>query len=97
MQLCTIYKSSKKAETYLFVEKNNDFSKVPEPLMKLVGTPLLVMTMDLDKRTSLAQADLSKVKAELEDKGYYLQIPPPQENLLDTHKADIGYQEPDKK
>lgn len=88
MQLCTIYKSSKKAETYLYVEKTDDFSKVPEPLMKLMGTPLLVMTLDLDRRKELAQADLSKVKQELEEKGFYLQIPPPQENLLDTFKND---------
>lgn len=96
MQLCTIYKSSKKADTYLYVEKANEFSDVPEALMKLIGTPVLVMTMDLDKRKHLGQADLAKVKSELLDKGYYLQLPPPQENLLQKHKEDIGYQEPDK-
>lgn len=86
MQLCTIYKSSKKAETYLYIEKTDDFSKVPESLMKLIGTPILVLTMDLDRRNELAQADLSKVKQELKENGFYLQIPPPQENLLDTFK-----------
>ncbi|QTH64822.1 YcgL domain-containing protein [Psychrosphaera ytuae] len=86
MQLCTIYKSSKKAETYLYVEKTDDFSKVPEQLMKLIGAPLLVMTLDLDRRNGLAQADLDKVKQELKENGYYLQLPPPQENLLDTFK-----------
>lgn len=88
MQLCTIYKSSKKAETYLYVEKADDFSKVPEPLMKLIGTPLLVMTLDLDRRNGLAQADLDKVKQELTENGYYLQLPPPQENLLDAFKKN---------
>ena len=88
MQLCTIYKSSKKAETYLYVEKADDFSKVPEPLMKLIGAPLLVMTLDLDRRNGLAQADLDKVKQELTENGYYLQLPPPQENLLDTFKKN---------
>lgn len=88
MQLCTIYKSSKKAETYLYVEKTDDFSKVPEPLLKMMGKPLLVMTLDLDRRKELALADLSKVKEELQEKGFYLQIPPPQENLLDTFKKD---------
>lgn len=94
MQLCTIYKSSKKSETYLFVEKRDDFSAVPKPLMELLGTPILVMTLDLTKRESLAQADLEKVKSELNDKGFYLQLPPPQENLLDTHKKEINYQDP---
>lgn len=93
MQLCTIYKSSKKAETYLYVEKKGDFSKVPEPLMALVGKLTLVMTLDLDKRQTLAHADLTKVKQEVADKGFYLQLPPPQENLLDEFKKQQGTQE----
>jgi hypothetical protein len=97
MQLCTIYRSSKKADTYLYIEKRDDFSQVPEPLMELVGQLELVMTLDLDGRKNLAQADLGKVKAELVEKGFYLQLPPPQENLLDTFKQQNGYEEPDKK
>lgn len=97
MQLCTIYKSSKKAETYLYVEKTDDFSKVPEQLMSLIGTPILVMTFDLDSRKSLAMADINKVKSELLEQGFYLQLAPPQENLLDEFKKQTGYQEPDKK
>ncbi|MDA8621091.1 YcgL domain-containing protein [Psychrosphaera sp.] len=95
MQLCTIYKSSKKSETYLYVEKTNDFSKVPEPLMVLVGKLQLVMTLDLDRRKELATADLSKVKQELVDKGYYLQIPPPEENLLETFKKNQKHPQED--
>ncbi len=91
MQLCTIYKSSKKAETYLYIEKKGDFSAVPKPLMELVGKLVLVMTMNLDERESLANADLEKVKTELKDKGFYLQIPPPQENLLDEFKKQNGH------
>jgi len=82
----------KKADTYLYVEKKDDFSKVPEELMKLVGTPMLVMTMDLDGRDKLAQADLAKVKSELEEKGFYLQLPPPQENLLDEFRRQNGFE-----
>ena len=90
MQLCSIYRSSKRADTYLYVEKRDDFSKVPDELRKLLGTPALVMTMDLDGQTKLAQADLIKVKQELQNKGFYLQLPPPQENLLDEHRKQLG-------
>ena len=90
MQLCTVYRSLKKADTYLFVEKNGDFDKVPEQLKTLLGKLTLVMTLDLDKRATLGQADLSKVKEELLDKGFYLQLPPPTENLLDEHKKQNG-------
>lgn len=91
MQLCTIYKSTKKAETYLYIEKKGDFSEVPKPLMELVGKLVLVMTMNLDERKSLANADVDKVRAELKDKGFYLQLPPPQENMLDEFKKQNGH------
>ncbi|MFC1520686.1 YcgL domain-containing protein, partial [Pseudomonadota bacterium] len=80
--ICTVYKSSRKVDTYLFVEKRDNFDAVPEALMKMFGVPKLVMMVPLLKRTELAMADIEKVKAELADKGYYLQIPPPVVNLL---------------
>jgi len=90
--LCAVYKSAKKAETYLFICKRDDFSAVPEPLMKTFGTPALVTMVNLATRDSLAMADIDKVKSELADKGFYLQLPPPQENLLDQHKEQIKAQ-----
>ncbi|QIR14383.1 YcgL domain-containing protein [Shewanella aestuarii] len=88
--ICVVYKSSRRADTYLFVEKRDVFEAVPEPLMQMFGTPKLVMMVPLSKRESLALADIEKVKTELKEKGYYLQIPPPQENLLEAHKASLG-------
>ena len=91
--LCTIYKSSKKAQTYLFVTKRNDFSDVPKALMSVFGTPTLVTVMNLAGKSKLAMADIDTVKDKLNDQGYYLQLPPPQENMLDQHKADMKKRE----
>lgn len=87
--LCTIYKSSKKSQTYLFVKQRDDFSSVPAPLMSMFGTPTLVTVMNLANKEKLALADIDKVKENLNGQGYYLQLPPPQENLLDQHKAEM--------
>jgi len=87
--LCTIYKSSKKSQTYLFVKQREDFSSVPAPLMSMFGTPTLVTVMNLANKEKLALADIDKVKENLNGQGYYLQLPPPQENLLDQHKAEM--------
>ena len=35
---------------------------------------------------------IDKVKSELKAKGYYLQLPPPTENLLEQHKASINFE-----
>ncbi|MBB1270409.1 YcgL domain-containing protein [Shewanella sp. SR44-3] len=88
--ICTVYKSRRKADTYLFVEKRDDFTSVPEALMEMFGPPHLVMLVPLSKRTSLAMADIEKVKNELKDKGFYLQLPPPKANLLEEHKLSLG-------
>lgn len=82
---CVIYRSSKRDQTYLYVEKKDDFSRVPEALMKDFGTPILAMMLPLDGSKKLARAELKKVKQRLEQDGYYLQIPPPPESLLTMH------------
>ncbi|WP_088330781.1 YcgL domain-containing protein [Lacimicrobium sp. SS2-24] len=80
--LCAIYKSPKKDQTYLFVTKRDDFDAVPEPLMESFGIPELVMVIPLTANTKLAISDPKKVAQALQDKGFYLQLPPPQEDLL---------------
>ena len=90
--LCAIYKSAKKEQTYLFVKTRDDFSAVPEPLMLTFGTPTLVTLTNLATKEKLAFADLAKVKANLNGQGYYLQLPPPKEDLLKQHKAEMTKQ-----
>lgn len=89
--ICAVYKSRRKLDSYLFVEKRSEFERVPEALLEMFGTPELVMMLPLMKRDHLGFADIEKVKVELTDKGYYLQLPPPIVNLLEEHKREIGY------
>ena len=90
--LCVIYKSAKKAQMYLFVKTRDDFSLVPEELMTMFGTPTLVTLTNLATKTKLAFADLEKVKINLNEQGFYLQLPPPQEDLLKQHKIQMDNQ-----
>ncbi|MGL9760085.1 MAG: YcgL domain-containing protein [Symbiopectobacterium sp.] len=82
---CVIYRSDKRDKTYLFVDKKDDFSRVPEALIKSFGTPHLVMLLPLDGSKKLASADIKKVKRALNEEGFYLQMPPPPENLLSIY------------
>ncbi|WJG08204.1 YcgL domain-containing protein [Aliiglaciecola sp. LCG003] len=83
--LVYVYKSSRKADTYLYVLKRDDFSPVPEALMTTFGHPNFVMILPLSKRDHLGVVDKQKLSNELNDKGFYLQLPPPTENLLKQH------------
>ena len=59
---------------------------MPEGLLQTFGTPQLVTILNLAKREKLAFADLDKVRERLNEQGYYLQLPPPQEDLLVEHR-----------
>ncbi|MEA1065212.1 YcgL domain-containing protein [Erwinia sp. HR93] len=85
---CVIYRSMKRDQTYLYVEKKGDFSRVPEELMLSFGQPKLAMMIPLDGSKRLANASLDNVKQALKDQGYYLQLPPPPESLLKTHLCE---------
>jgi uncharacterized protein len=85
--LCAVYKSPKKQGTYLYVKQRDDFSAVPEVLLKTFGNPALVTLLNLARREQLALADIEKVKQALTEQGFYLQLPPPAEDLLAEHKA----------
>jgi uncharacterized protein len=88
--LCAVYKSSRKDETYLYVPGRDDFSKVPKALMQTFGLPIFLMIMPLKEGRKLARLEVAKLRNELSTKGYYLQLPPPQENLLKTHLTAQG-------
>lgn len=73
--LCSIYKSPKKLDTYLYIPFKSSFEELPKALMKMWGEPELVMHLDLNSREKLSTADIDEVKAKLEEEGYYLQMP----------------------
>lgn len=90
--LTAIYKSTKRPDTYLYLARRDDFSAVPAALIQMFGTAELVTVLDLARREQLAGADIHKVLADINDRGFYLQLPPPQEDLLKAHKAWLASQ-----
>ena len=76
MMLCFIYKSQKKDELYLYLDKKDDFSSIPEELFKSFGRLEFVMELKLTPERKLAREDVVKVIASLERKGFYVQMPP---------------------
>ena len=71
-----IYKGSRKANTYLYVTGKDDFERVPESLLDLMGELQFVLQVDLHKDRTLAQVDISMVRQQLEEAGFFLQLPP---------------------
>ena len=80
--LVEIFRSSRKDEMYLYVEKVKGLVDVPGDLMKQFGEPESVMTLVLAPDRKLARADTVEVLQNIEEQGFYLQMPPTAEELL---------------
>lgn len=74
--MCSIYRSSKKAEMYLYVAKGMDMETLPAELMKYFGQPEHVMDMLLREARPLARVDVLEVMQTISDQGFFLQMPP---------------------
>lgn len=82
-KICSIYKSPRKREMYLYVLKAEALSKVPEGLLSAFGTPQHTFDLVLSPERALAREDIHKVLENLESQGYHLQMPPPEEEYIE--------------
>jgi len=73
---CFIYKSLRKEYLYLYIDKKDDFSKIPEALFKTFGALEFVMDLELTPERKLAKEDVEKVIESLNQKGFFVQMPP---------------------
>ncbi|MCF6753172.1 YcgL domain-containing protein [Pseudomonas stutzeri] len=82
-RICSIYKSLRKNGMYLYVDKRDALSRVPEGLLAAFGTPQLAFELVLTPERQLAREDIAKVLANLETQGYHLQMPPAEDDYIE--------------
>lgn len=75
---CTVYRSSRKEYTYLYLAEGREWDDLPGDLQRMFGEPVEVMHLDVDATTRLARADVGVVRKHLEEVGYHVQLPPRQ-------------------
>jgi len=73
---CTVYRSTRKEFTYLYLADTMKIEDLPESLRKLFGEPELVMVLDLSVTEKMANSEPEIVIQNLQDEGFYLQLPP---------------------
>nr|WP_010133645.1 YcgL domain-containing protein [Microbulbifer agarilyticus] len=74
--LCDIYRSPREQEMYLYVQKQEGLARVPDKLQELFGEPVHVTTLILTPERTLARAEAETVIKQLQEQGFYLQMPP---------------------
>ncbi|MBK1692567.1 YcgL domain-containing protein [Ectothiorhodospira mobilis] len=72
---CYVYRSPRRADTYIYLPRRDGFSAVPEPLMRLFGPPELALEIVLTPQRKLAREEAGQVLGNLLRQGFHLQIP----------------------
>jgi uncharacterized protein YcgL (UPF0745 family) len=73
---CTVYKSLRQFDYYLYVPSEAGLSGLPEGLLSLLGDLNKVIELELHAQRNLAQADVVEVMRQINETGYFLQMPP---------------------
>jgi uncharacterized protein YcgL (UPF0745 family) len=82
-RICSIYKSPRKNEMYLYVDKREALERVPEALLTVFGTPRHAFDLVLSPERKLAREDIHQVLENIEKQGYHLQMPPAEEDYIE--------------
>jgi len=72
---CAVYRSNKKDLTYLYLPQEDDMSRVPDSLRKMIEPVERVLEFDLTPDRSLAMENAADVLKQLEEQGWFLQMP----------------------
>lgn len=81
---CYVYRSRRKPGSFLFIPEKDNFSYLPEILLKIFGEPEFSFEFDLTpERTLVIKAEASEVLRVIKENGFYLQLPPSEEQSAD--------------
>ena len=83
-----VYKSTRKADTYVYLAARNEGATLPETLRSQLGPLTFVLDVELTPERRLARENTQDVMANLANRGFHLQMP--QELPLDPMTSDWG-------
>lgn len=78
---CSIYKGRHKPDIYLYIPGREDFSGVPQDLLRIMGRLEHVMDLVLTPGRRLARANACAIMRALLIHGRYVQLPAEDEKL----------------
>ena len=72
-----VYRSAKKADTYLYLPVEDDLESLPKELASLFGRAIFAMELTITPDLKMSRLNAEEVLVGLKEKGYVLQLPPP--------------------
>lgn len=81
---CYIYRSSIKEGLYVYLADEDGLERLPEPVLKQLGTPEFSLSLDLQPDRKLVQEDARVVLDNLASRGFHVQMPRDIEQQLES-------------
>ena len=72
-----VYRSTKKADTYLYLPVEETLDTLPQELSALFGRAVFAMELVITPELKMSRLQAADVLVELQERGYVLQLPPP--------------------
>jgi uncharacterized protein YcgL (UPF0745 family) len=85
----SVFRSSKKADTYVYVRRGFDWEQLPEGLRGLFGQPVHAMDLVMTPERKLARTTGKDVLDAIDDKDFYLQMPEEQDGYVVEFRKKI--------
>ena len=82
-----VYKSRRKADTFVFLAARDDFARLPEVLRAQLGELAFVLEVALTPERKLARENPEVVRRNLALNGFHLQFPP---QIFELQDAEAG-------
>lgn len=74
-EFVSVFRSSKKSDTYIFVRRGQKWNDLPESLRSIFGQPVHSMDLVMTPERKLSRVTGQQVLAALKEKDFYLQMP----------------------
>ena len=71
-----VYKSLRKADTFVYLAARDGFEPLPEAVRAQLGGLEFVLEVELTPERRLARVDAAKVRDALLERGFFIQVPP---------------------
>lgn len=85
----SVFRSSVKADTYLYVRRGHDWNDLPESLREIFGQPVHALDLVLTPDRKLARTDGREVLEAIGEKDYYLQLPEKPDSYIVAFKENL--------
>lgn len=88
-EFVSVFRSSRKADTYIFVRRGQKWDELPEGLRSIFGQPVHAMDLLLTPEKKLARTTGKQVLEAIEEKDFFLQLSDEQDDYMTELKRRL--------